>query len=95
LELEFTEEASNDIGRIRAFLVEAGVAQYREIVADIIGATETLRFFPEIGVQVTKDTIPGETRDYFYKEYCLRYLITPMCLYILRIWHQKENERNL
>lgn len=93
--LEFTEEASNDLEYIQTFLIDADVSNYQQIVADIIEAADNLLVFPRIGSKVANTAPPNEVRDYYHKGFCLRYLITPMCLYILRVWHQRENERNL
>jgi len=94
MKLQFTEEASHHLEYIQGFLIEAGVANYQQIVADIIAAADNLLVFPRIGSKV--DTLlPNELRDYYHKGFCLRYLMTPLCIYILRIWHQRENERSL
>lgn len=95
MRLEFTEEASNDLEYIQTFLIDANVSNYQVIVADIIEAADNLLFFPRIGLKVAIAASPNEVRDYYHKGFCLRYLITPMCIYILRVWHQRENERNL
>lgn len=95
MELEFTEEASNDLAFIRQFLIDAGVPNSQTIVEDIASAAGYLLVFPRSGVRVVASENPDLVRDYYHKNYVLRYLITPGRIYILRVWHQKENQRNL
>lgn len=94
MKLEFTEEASNDLERIGEFLKKSGVCNHQEIIEGLILGAENVLLFPRAGVKVSKARNPDIVRDYYYKKFCLRYLTTPTCLYVLRVWHEKENERN-
>ncbi|MCP5035707.1 MAG: type II toxin-antitoxin system RelE/ParE family toxin, partial [Actinomycetia bacterium] len=40
-------------------------------------------------------TDPEQIRDLYVGNYTVRYLIINEVIYILRIWHGKENEKNL
>ena len=94
MNLAFTDEAMEDLEEIRLFLIEAEVANYREIVNDLIACTEKLLIFPGLGVPVVDAPASDDIRDYFHKKHVLRYQITVDVIFVLRIWHQKENERN-
>lgn len=58
-------------------------------------STERLAVFPKSGVPVHISSEWGEVRDFFSKGYCFRYAIYRGDIRILRVWHQKENERNV
>lgn len=94
MKLAFTDEAIEDLEGIRQFLMEAQAENFREVVDDIIASTENLLIFPRLGVSVINAPNPDEIRDYLYKNYVLRYQITLGVIFILRVWHQKENARN-
>lgn len=95
MNLIFMDEALDDIETIRDFLAHAGAAQVDDLVGEIYNAVERLLGFPEIGVRVNNSKEWGDVRDFFSAHYCLRYACYQNALYILRVWHQKENERNL
>jgi hypothetical protein len=44
---------------------------------------------------VLKATDPEKIRDIYVGQYTVRYLITDELIYILRIWHGKENDKNV
>ena len=94
MDLRFTDEANNDLNHIHQFLIQVGVAHASDIMSAIIKAADNLRTFPRMGLPVAMLKQADEVRDYYYKDFCLRYLISADCIYILRIWHQRENERN-
>ena len=94
MELAFTDEAIDDLEFIHHFLLELDVINHQAIVENIIIAANKLLVFPRIGVPVQHAETLDLMRDYFYEKYVLRYLITDTHIFILRIWHQKENERN-
>lgn len=95
MNLIFMDEALDDIETIRDFLAHAGATQVDGLVSEIYNAAERLVGFPEIGVRVSNSEEWGDVRDFFSVHYCLRYTCYQNVLYILRVWHQKENERNL
>ena len=47
-----------------------------------------------LDLKVQRAPEPDLIRDLYIGQYCVRYLIGTDYLYILRIWHGKENERN-
>ena len=56
---------------------------------------DKLKRFAEIGLPVLKAVDPEILRDLYIGDYTLRYLIAEETIYILRVWHHKENEKNL
>lgn len=94
MDLVFTDEAIVDLEYIHRFLIEAEVANHQHIVEDIISGADSLLVFPRLGVQVQQADTNDTVRDYYYKNFVLRYLIRTSRISILRVWHQRENERN-
>ena len=94
MDLIFTDEALDDLEYIHEFLQSAEVHQVDEIVGNIIATTRQLLIFPKSGRPVRKSDLWGDVRDFFGRRYCFRYALFGGHIYILRIWHQRENERN-
>ncbi len=47
-----------------------------------------------MGLPVNKAPDPEIIRDLYVGKYTARYLLDNFNIYILRIWHNKENEKN-
>lgn len=94
MKLIFTDEALDDLEYIHDFLIAAGVVQVGEIEDRIITSAKRLLDFPKLGIKVHSSLQWGDVRDFFPDHYCLRYAYYQGDVYILRIWHQRENERN-
>jgi len=54
-----------------------------------------LRSFPEIGLKVLRAPRPELFRDLFIGKYTIRYFINVDEIFILRMWHEKEIEKDL
>ena len=67
----------------------------RRIAIDLQEGVEKLKQFPKIGLPALKASDPEQIRDLYITNYTVRYLIAEEIIYVLRIWHDKENERNL
>ena len=94
MHLHFTDEAINDLQRLREFLLLKGVARTQLIVEQLIQGIEALTENPSRGVLVNE--APNKSiRDLFINQYCVRYTSLSTAIVVLRIWRQKENERNL
>ncbi|MBW6476741.1 MAG: type II toxin-antitoxin system RelE/ParE family toxin [Chromatiales bacterium] len=66
----------------------------RRISIDLQEGIDKLKQFPKIGLPVLKASDPELIRDLYISSYTVRYLIADDIIYILRIWHNKENEKN-
>lgn len=91
----FMDEAMDDLHYLREFLLSSGVPGAFQIIDRVIASTEQLRAFPRMGTAVEQSPEFGDVRDLFSGQYCLRYACYSDCIYILRVWHQRENQRNL
>ena len=94
MDIEFTPEALDDLERLRQFLVDAGAPYAEEMASEILRGLQNLRLFPRMGLSVQRAPDPDIMRDWYIDKYCARYLIGRDAIYILRIWHGKEDERN-
>ena len=84
-----------DLHRVVEFVENKNPFAARRIAIDLQEGVDKLKQFPEIGLPVLKAPDPAQFRDLYIKDYTVRYLITDEVIYILRIWHDKENEPNL
>ena len=93
--IKYSPEAVTDLQRVVEFVENKNPFAARRIAIDLQEGVEKLKQFPEIGLPVLKAPDPTQIRDLYINDYTVRYLITNEVIYILRIWHDKENERNL
>ena len=94
MDIEYSQDALEDLERLRQFLEDAGAPYAEEMTSDIIRGLQNLRLFPRIGLPVRHSPDPDAMRDWYIGKYCVRYLIGKDMIHVLRIWHGKEDERN-
>lgn len=94
MEIQFTPESLDDLERLRQFLMEAGAPYAKRMANDIVQGLQNLQLFPRLGLPVQRAPDPDAIRDLYVDKYCVRYLITTEVIYILRVWHGREDERN-
>ena len=88
-------ESIDDLHRVVEFIENKNPYAARRIAIDLQEGVDRLKKFPEIGIPVLKSNDPEKIRDLYIKDYTVRYLISENIIYILRVWHNKENEKNL
>lgn len=91
----YSPESIEDLQRVVEFVEHKNPFAARKIAISIQEGVERIKLFPEIGLPVLKAPDPEKIRDLYVGDYTVRYLISVDNLYILRIWHNKENEKNL
>lgn len=89
MKLIFSRAAVNDLARLRDFIARHSPDAARRIAQRMQGAIQRLASTPQIGRPVAD--IPGEIRELVFGKYVIRYKVTPTSLYVLRIWHGKED----
>ncbi len=94
MEIEFTPESLDDLERLRQFLMEAGAPYAKRMANDILQGLQNLQSFLRLGLSVQRAPDPDVIRDLYIGKYCVRYLITTEVIYILRVRHGREDERN-
>lgn len=95
IEVEYSPESMKDLQRVVEFVEVKNPYAARRIAIDLQEGIFKLKQFPEIGLPVIKAPDPEKIRDLYIGDYTVRYLITSIIVYILRVWHSKENEKNL
>ena len=91
----FSPEAVEDLIRLRDFIEEKNPTAAQRIANDLLLGIEKLKVFPEIGLKVERAFEPKRIRDLFIGNYTVRYLIGDGEIVVLRVWHSKENEKDL
>ena len=94
LEVEYSPESLKDLHRVVEFVEVKNPYAARRIAIDLQEGISRLKQFPEIGLPVIKAPEPEIIRDLYVGAYTVRYLITVGTIYILRVWHSRENEKN-
>jgi len=95
MKISFTPEAVGDLSRLRVFIESKNPIAAQRIASELIKGIEKLKIFPEIGLKVIRAPQPHLIRDLFVGNYTIRYLIGDNEIYVLRMWHGKEIEKDL
>jgi len=91
MKLFYTPEAIDDLQKIRAFIEEKNPQAASRIGKGLVLRISELLQFPYAGKEVAKAPRPNIIRDQIVGKYVVRYLVADQAVYILRIWHHKEN----
>ena len=95
MKVRYSPESVDDLQRVVEFVEAKNPFAARRIAIDLQEGVAKLKQFPKIGLPVLKASDPEQIRDLYTGGYTVRYLIAGEIIYILRIWHNKENEKNL
>ena len=91
MKVSYSEEAIQDLVRLREFIeVKNPLAAQRAAISIKKGISQ-LKEFPRLGVKVSSSPDSDIIRDLIIGNYLARYLITENMIYILRVWHHKED----
>ena len=95
MRISYSEEAIRDLIRLKEFIeVKNPIASQRASNSIKKGISQ-LKEFPRLGVKVESAHNSDVIRDLIIGDYIARYLITEKVLYILRVWHHKEETKRL
>jgi len=95
IEVRYSPESIDDLQRVVEFVEVKNPYAARRIAIDLQEGVSRLKLFPQIGIPVVKAPDSEKIRDLFVGDYTVRYLINENIIYILRVWHNKESEKNL
>lgn len=87
--LKWTSRSLSDLARLHAFLAEVNPAAAGRIVRSLTAASSGLLITPRIGERLNEFN-PREVRRIIAGQYEMRYEVQNDALYILRIWHTRE-----
>ncbi len=94
MKISYTPEAINDLKRLREFIEKKNPNSANRIANSLLIGIKKLKTFPELGIEV-KEADSEMIRDLILGDYVVRYLLLKEMIHILRIWHQKEDWRNV
>ncbi len=95
MKIQYSPEAIKDLVRLREFIEVKSPYAAKRVAIKILTGIEKLKTFPDIGLSVQHAPDPRKVRDLFVSNYTVRYLIGKDVIYILRVWHDKEIEKDL
>ena len=90
MELKWTSKALSDLVRLYNFLVPVNSQAAARIVQSLVNAPARLKQHPRIGEKLGEFE-PREVRRILVKHYEIRYEIQESNIYVLRIWHTRED----
>lgn len=90
MELKWTSKALSDLTRLYEFLALANKPAAARVVQVLTQAPTVLLTNPRIGEQLFQFE-PREVRRILVGEYEVRYELLDSIIYVLRLWHTREN----
>jgi plasmid stabilization system protein ParE len=93
VKLVYTDEAIDDLKRLRAFIAVNNPSAAARIAIELVGKIELLPDLPNMGTQVEMAPVPNSIRDMIFGKYIVRYSVHASVIIILRVWHSLEGER--
>lgn len=91
MKLVYTDEAIEDLKRLREFIAIHNPSAAGRIAAELVGKIDLLPDFPNLGTPV--EMAPDSVRDMVFGKYVIRYSVHASVIIILRVWHKLEDER--
>ena len=92
MDLQFTDQALDDLVRLREFIAEKNPSAAKRISEQLIESIERLRDQPELGHGV--ESLPG-VREWIARNYVVHYIVLKDNLIVLQIWHGREDRSHV
>jgi len=89
MKLRFTRSAQRDLIRLREFIAVKNPRAAKRISQRLKQSIQRLTDQPDMGVNI--EEIPN-VQDLISGDYLIRYTVLDHDIYILRIWHGKEDK---
>jgi plasmid stabilization system protein ParE len=90
MQLKWTDNALSDLARLHEFLAPTNRAAAARTVQSLTATPASLLANPRIGERL-EEFEPREVRRIFVGHYEMRYEIQQSTLYVLRLWHTRED----
>jgi plasmid stabilization system protein ParE len=90
MKLQWTTSANQDLVRLHAFLHQVNSRAAIQIVKQLVAAAEQLLTYPQLGEPLIEFS-PRNVRRLIVGDYEMRYELTDTAIFILRLWHGREN----
>lgn len=95
MNLHYTPESIGDLQRLHDFIAPKNPLAAKKAAIEMQEAANRLKTFPEIGLPIQTNMETDQIRDLYVGQYSIRYQVShPDSVYILRIWHNKEGEKD-
>jgi len=91
MKISYSPEAVADLVRLREFIEVNNPDAARRVATALKRGIGQLKTFPHMGVEVPQAPSPKMVRDLIIGKYTVRYLLRSSDIYILRVWHHREN----
>ncbi|HYX26608.1 MAG TPA: type II toxin-antitoxin system RelE/ParE family toxin [Thermoanaerobaculia bacterium] len=91
MKLVYSPESLADLVRLREFIAEKNPAAAQRISGELLNRIEYLKQFPWLGTEVRQAPDPKAIRDFVVDRYVVRYLVAEKTIFILRVWHHRED----
>ena len=93
MKLVYTDEAIEDLKRLREFIEVHNPSVAAKIAAELVGKIGLLPEFSKMGTPVEMAPVPESVRDMVFGKYVVRYSLHASAIIILRVWQGLEGER--
>jgi plasmid stabilization system protein ParE len=90
MDFEWTDKAFSDLARPYDFLAPVNKRAAARIVKTLATAPDSLKEHPRIGEPIDEFQ-PRKVRRILIGSYEMRYEVKETTIYVLRIWHTKED----
>ena len=90
MELKWTSKALSDLTRLHEFLASVNKGAAARTVQALVAASTALLANPRIGERL-EEFEPREVRRILVGRYEMRYEIQKSTIYLLRLWHTRED----
>lgn len=94
IEVKYSPESIADLQRVVEFVEAKSPFAARRVAIDLQEGVSRLKQFPYIGLPVAKAPDPEKIRDLYVGDYTVRYLVANGVIFILRVLHNKESEKD-
>ena len=91
MRVRYSREAISDLRKVRKFIEEKNPQAAHRVAALLLKGINQLKSFPRLGTEVHLAMDPEVIRDLVVGKYIVRYLISNEEIYVLRVWHHREN----
>ena len=90
MSLKWTTSAERDLVRLHAFLASVNPRAAAQVVQQLVAGAEQLLTYPHLGVPL-EEFVPRDVRRVIIGDYEMRYELADTEIYILRLWHSRED----
>lgn len=91
MKVRYSREAVGDLRHLREFIEVKNPRAAKKAAVTILKGIAQLKEFPLLGTKVDRAPNPEAVRDLVIGNYLARYLVDETEIYVLRIWHHRED----